>query len=223
MGMMRKALLLCGVLSSAFYVAINLYVAAQWDGFSQVSQTVSELSAIDAPTRPLWVSLVIVYGALLTAFGFGVWLSGRNNRPLRIVGIVLIVYNVFGFFWPPMHQRMVLAAGGGTLTDTLHIVWTFVSVVLMMLAIGFSAVAFGAWFRLYSSATMVLLVVFGAVTGTYAAKIQANLPTPWVGVWERIDISLFLLWVVVLAVALLPREERHETSRMHATVSHAHG
>jgi hypothetical protein len=35
------------------------------------------------------------------------------------------------------------------------------------------------------------------------ARIAANPPTPWVGVWERINISVFLLWVVVLAVALL--------------------
>jgi hypothetical protein len=51
----------------------------------------------------------------------------------------------------------------------------------------------------------VLLVAFGAVTGTYAARVQANLPTPWLGVWERIDAGLLMLWLIVLAVALLRR------------------
>jgi hypothetical protein len=36
-----------------------------------------------------------------------------------------------------------------------------------------------------------------------APGIAANLPTPWIGVWERINLGVFLLWVVVLAVALL--------------------
>jgi hypothetical protein len=36
-------------------------------------------------------------------------------------------------------------------------------------------------------------------------RIAANLPTPWVGLWERINIGVFLLWVVVLAIALLRR------------------
>jgi hypothetical protein len=34
-------------------------------------------------------------------------------------------------------------------------------------------------------------------------RIAADLPTPWVGVWERINVGAFLLWVVVLATALL--------------------
>jgi hypothetical protein len=29
-----------------------------------------------------------------------------------------------------------------------------------------------------------------------------NLPTPWIGLWERINISVFLMWVVVLAAVL---------------------
>ncbi len=73
----------------------------------------------------------------------------------------------------------------------------------MMLAIGFGAAAFGMRFRLYSIATLVILVVFGALTGMNGPRIAANLPTPWVGVWERINIGVFLLWVVALATALL--------------------
>jgi hypothetical protein len=90
-----------------------------------------------------------------------------------------------------------------TVTDTLHIVWATVTVLLMMLAIGFGAVAFGKQFRLYSIATMVILVAFGVLTFLYGPRIAANLPTPWVGVWERINVGVFLLWVVVLATALL--------------------
>jgi hypothetical protein len=41
------------------------------------------------------------------------------------------------------------------------------------------------------------------VTGTYASQVQADLPTPGVGVWERISIAAFMAWIVVLATALL--------------------
>ena len=51
--------------------------------------------------------------------------------------------------------------------------------------------------------TMVILLACGALTVPDAPNIQANLPTPWVGVWERINIGVFLLWVVVLATTLL--------------------
>ena len=102
-----------------------------------------------------------------------------------------------------MHLREVLAAGGGTLTDTMHIVFAMVTVFLMLLAMGFGAAAFEKRFRLYSIATMVILFACGAFTVPDAPNIQANLPTPWVGVWERINIGVFLLWVVVLATMLL--------------------
>jgi len=80
-----------------------------------------------------------------------------------------------------------------------------VSGVLMMVSIGFAGAAFGKRLRAFAAVTIVLLVAFGAVTGTYTASVQANLPTPWLGVWERIDAGLLMLWLIILAVALLRR------------------
>jgi hypothetical protein len=79
--MVRKLLLICGILSSLLYIAMNVFVSMQWEDYSSASQTVSELSAIGAPTRPLWVLLGIAYALLVTVFGWGVWASARRNRP----------------------------------------------------------------------------------------------------------------------------------------------
>ena len=46
-----------------------------------------------------------------------------------------------------------------------------------------------------------------------APRLQANLPTPWIGLWERIDVSVFLLWIAVPATAML----RTRTGRRHAS------
>jgi hypothetical protein len=204
--MLRKTLLVCGVLSSLLYVAMNILGAMQYEGYRSASQTVSELSAIGAPTRSLWAWLGPLYSLLVIAFGWGVRRSAGRNCPLRVVGSLIIAgFAVTGVAWPfaPMHSREVLAAGGGTLTDTMHILVGIVTALLMMLAIGFGATAFGKRFYLYSIATVVILVAFGTLTGFNAPRISANLSTPWVGVWERINIGAFLLWVAVLATALL--------------------
>jgi hypothetical protein len=197
--MARKILLVCGILSSMLYVAMNVIAAILYEGYSSASQTVSELSAIGAPTRPLWLLLGIPYTLLATAFGWGVWVSAGRNRPLRVVGGLTVAYGVIGIFWPPMHMR----GAEFTLTDTMHIVFAMATVLLMLLSIGFGAAAFGKRFRLYSIATIALLVVFGFLTGLQAPRIAATLPTPLVGVWERINIGVFLLWVMTLAIALL--------------------
>jgi hypothetical protein len=174
----------------------------RYEGYSPISQVPSELTAIGAPTQALWARLGWIYTVLITAFGI-VKAAGRN-RAVRIVGGLVLAYASLGLLWPfaAMHQRQVLAADGGTLSDTLHIILGAVTVFLMFLAIGFGARAFGRPFRLYSIITVVVLLVFGGLTFLEAPRLQTNLPTPWIGLWERINISVFLLWVVMLAGVL---------------------
>jgi len=200
---LKKVLLSCGIISSLYYVAINVFVAMQYEGYNAASQAVSELSAIDAPTRSLWITLVTIYSVLVMAFGWGVWQAAGQNRYLRIVGVLMIVNTIIGLFWPPMHQREVLAAGGGTMTDTLHIAWTLITIPLWLLIMGLSAKAFGSRFRIYSIVTTVVLIVFGVITGMYSSDMEANLPTPRMGVWERISIVAYMIWVMVFAMMLL--------------------
>jgi Protein of unknown function (DUF998) len=217
--MVRKALLVCGILSSLLYIVMNILVPMQWAAYSLASQTVSELSAIGAPTRPLWIPLGIAYTLLVVAFGLGVWKSAARSWYLQVLGALLVISGIVGLGWPPMHQREVLASGGGTLTDTLHLVWAGVTTLFFMLEIGFGAAAFGKLFRVYSIVTMGILVAFGILTGLDAPGVSTNLPTPWIGVWERINIGVFMVWVIVLAIALLRIRDTYHVRAMKLTTA----
>ena len=199
----RKPLLVCGIAASLLYGAMIWVI--KYEGYSPISQTVSELSAWGVSTRPLWMVLGSLYDALMIAFALGVWASAGGKRWLRIAGGLLFVYGLLGLAWPfaAMHQRQVLAAGGETLADTAHLILAMVTVALMFAAMAFGAAAFGMWFRVYSITTIVILLAFGALTTSNASRVAANLPTPWAGLWERINIVVFLIWVVVLAIVLL--------------------
>ena len=197
--MLRQVLLACGVLSSLLYLAMNVFVPMQYEGYSWVSQTVSELSAVGAPTRPLWVSLAILYSLLLAAFGGGVWKSAGRSRRLRVIGALVIAQAVIGFAWPPMQMRGEPFA----MTDALHIAFAFVTLAFMLAGMGLGAAALGARFRLYTLASIAIFLAFGVLTGLEAPGIATNSPTPWIGVWERINIAAYMSWVMVLAIALL--------------------
>jgi hypothetical protein len=197
----EQAFLYCGILSSLLYVAMNVFIPMLWSGYSATSQVVSELSAIDAPTRPLWVALGTIYALLYVAFGWGVWLTAAGERRLRVVGALVMAHGVFILFWPPMHLR----GASFSLTDAMHIAFGVVTLLLMSITMGFGAAALGKRFRLYTAATGAVFLVFGALTGIDSPSIANNLPTPWIGVWERINIAAFMLWVVVFAEALLRR------------------
>ena len=61
----------------------------------------------------------------------------------------------------------------------------------------------GKRFRLHSIGTMVVLLVFGARTGVDSPPDCRKSSHPAGGGWQRINIGVFLLWVVVLATVLL--------------------
>ncbi|HJW29130.1 MAG TPA: DUF998 domain-containing protein, partial [Saprospiraceae bacterium] len=209
---LHKAFLISGILSSVLYVAINIIVPMQWEGYSLASRVPSELSAIGAPTRTLWMVLATPYTFLILAFALGVWKSAVGNRPLRIAGGLMIAYGMIGFLWPfaPMHMREVLATSGPTFSDTMHQVLAGVTVMLYLFSLGFAAVALGRPFRIFSIVTFVLVLVFGVLTFMEAPGVEKNEPTPMIGVWERLNIGFFLVWVVVLAVILLRRIQPKE-------------
>jgi hypothetical protein len=195
----QRLALACGIAASVLYIAMNIFIPLQWDGYSSAAQTVSELSAIGAPTRPLWVPLGLAYAVLIIVFGWGVRASASGNRRLRIAGGLLMGSGALSLFWPPMQLR----GNEFALTDALHIAFSVVALILMFLEIGYGAAALDRRFRLYSIATLVVFVVFGAMTGVDAPKLAANLPTPWIGVWERINIGAYMLWIIVFAAVML--------------------
>ena len=209
----RKLLLACGIAVAVLWIGMDIVASILYDGYSYRDQTVSELSAIDAPTRPFWLALGTLWSLLVIAFAVGVWQSAGRTRALRIVAGLLIAYAVATVTVGPsssMHQRQVLAAGGATLSDTLHLIVIGIGVLTFLLEIGLAATALGKWFRVYSIATIVAMLVFGAITGFYAPQVQANEPTPWVGVYERINAYGYMVWVSVLAVVLWKTTSRKD-------------
>lgn len=199
--MARKVLLVCGILSSLLCIGTDILAAMSWEGYSYTDQAVSELTAIGAPTRPFVISLLIVVQVLGITFGTGVWRAAGKKRTLRITGILLVLFGVIGLisFFFPMNPR----GAERSFTDTMHLTFGGVAVLLIVLFIVFGAIAFGKWFRLYSVLTILVILVFGALAGLQGPQVPSGLPTPWMGVMERVSYYLPYLWMLVFAVVLL--------------------
>ena len=203
--MARRVLLACGILAALLYaVAHDALAAVLYQNYSPFSQTASELGSIGAPTRPAVTAVALIHEALLIAFGIGIWQSGRGSRAFRVTGALLIVYGAIGPLWLPfpITARREIATAGG-LNDVMHVVLGAVTILLELSIIGSGAVALGRWFRLYSILTFATVVVFWAWSFLYAPRLAAGEPTPWLGVIERIALGAWLLWLLVLAIAVL--------------------
>ena len=205
--MVRKILLGCGIVSSVLYVVSDVIGALRYPGYSYADQEFSELTAQGSPVRPLMIALnEIPYTLLVSAFAVGVWTSAPPKRAGRITGAMLLGYAASGMAGGvvfPMNTREALAAGEGTLRNAMHIPATMVMSLFIVLAIGFGASLLGKRLRYYSYGTIAILVVFGVLASLQAGQMQANEPTPWMGIEERINIYATMLWVAVLAIGLL--------------------
>lgn len=208
----RQALLACGVLSSLLYLATDIIGGLRDPAYSFWSQTISELGAIGAPSQPVVAPLFMVYPVLAFAFAVGIiWQSGRRNRALRVTGALLAVYTVVGvvgFTSSPIHQR-----GTGSLASDLpHIIVAGMIVFFWLATMGVGAFALGKRFRIYSFATLVTVLVFFVLTALYVPRVAANEPTPGLGIIERIDVYAAMLWLAVLATALLRDHRYHDVA-----------
>jgi Protein of unknown function (DUF998) len=108
--MVRKILLVGGVLSSLLYViGIDVIVALRYpDYHNYADQMVSELLAVGAPTRALMVWLCITYNVLVFALAVGVWAAAEGKRATRFTAAALIGYGAVstaGLLLFPMDVR----------------------------------------------------------------------------------------------------------------------
>ncbi len=199
----KKVLLICGILAPVLYVVTDLLASALYIGYSFFSQGFSELWVFGSPVRQPFLPLVIAHGLLLVVFSFGIWMSAGKNRAIQVMTLMLIADAVVGIltptFFPPPMRGAVSAESAGV----IHFALTGVNVMFFILAMAFAVATYRKWFRYYSIATLVVLLVFGIVAGSSFSTVAANEPTPWAGIFERVNIYGYLLWLGVLATFIM--------------------
>jgi hypothetical protein len=146
--------------------------------------------------------LFTAYNLLVIAFAAGVWKSAGEKRSLRVASIMLVIYAVVGEvtqLFSPMQAR----GSATSATDIGHIILTAVEVLSIVLFIAFGSGARGKTFRIYSVASIVILIGAGVLTGVLSTNMTAAASsTPWAGAIERVNIYGTMLWIAMLGVAL---------------------
>ena len=191
-----KLMLFCGVLASTLFVVTDILAGMLWEGYSFTAQSISELSAIGASTRPLVFPMNLLYNVLLIVFGLGIWISSRKLAMRVIAGLLFgnaIISCVVVIFFP-MHL--------GEAVSAVHLILMATNVLFFqMIAIVFGAVAFRNWFRFYSIATLLTFLAL-TVVGLFVAP-QIIPGPPQSGLQERVMAYGCLLWQAILSIVLL--------------------
>lgn len=199
-GGVRKLLLAGVIFSAAVYALGDLVAGLLYDGYSFRDQAISELTAFGSPVRPLMLTVMIVHGLPLLAFAVVLW-RRADRVSLRWAGALLIAAWVVGL---PNHTGWAMSSRGMEtgFNDTMHQLGSMVWVLIVLAVMVLSAVAYRGWFRLYTIATLLFFIGFGAASGVAIQGIEQN-STPWAGGLERISAYVYFVWLVVFAVLVV--------------------
>jgi len=199
--MVRKVLLICGIITPLLRVITDLLSAMWYPGYSLRDQSMSQLAAVGAPTQQFQIALLAICALLTIAFGAGVWESAEGKRSLSITAIIIVSFGITGLI-TSLFPQTAMQLEEGLAPQMVHIIVTAVAVLLIVLFIGFGAAAYGIGFRIFSAAMIITLLLFGFLAATKAPQ-AVQFAYPWMGILERVSYYSYLLWTLVFAVVLL--------------------
>jgi hypothetical protein len=132
-----------------------------------------------------------------------VWVSPGRKRTLRLTALMLALFAILGAITGGIFN-LDMRGAESTPRGALHPAMTAVMSVPIVLSLVLGAFLLGWRFGLLSHATIDAAAVGGVLTAQDVPLLEANLPTPWMGIKERINIYPYMLWVVALALSLWP-------------------
>ena len=196
----------CGIVGVAVYVFAVVLGGLLDPAYSQAKQTISELTGAGAPHRELLAPLFILYNVLIAAFGYLLHRAIPRDRLIAGATLLLGLSGIAGILLVTLLPTDLRGATP-TMAGTLHIV---VAGLASLLTVGVTfvlGVAFGrvGLLRPLSFGTLLAGIAILASGPVTAVAVATNDPVQ--GVFERITIGLFLLWVWSVSVFLLLDEE----------------
>lgn len=212
----RKIFLMSGFFSAVYYIVTDIIASISYPGYSITGQNYSELLATGAPTRPWLLLSGVVYNLLVACFAVAIWKTPPPGCRTRIAGVFILGYAILSMV-TPLYFQMDMRGAEPTPNGSLHPLMTAVMSLFILLSIGSGAFLSGKGFRIYSFVTIVVVILFGLLTVKQVPDLEAGLDTPWMGLKERVNIYLTMLWFAMLSLILFQKEDR--TTLNHASSS----
>ncbi len=180
-----RLLALGGVVGPTAFVWSWARGGAATEGYSPVRDHISELAAVDAPTRAAMTTGFVVYGIGVTALGFA--LRERVAGPAWIAAVVTGISS-FGVAAAPLRARP---------TDRAHatfaaIGYAGIAALPLLASRPLATAGRSGWSR--------ASVYAGAASATC---LIASTVGPGHGFWQRLGLTVGDVWIVAAAASLL--------------------
>ena len=198
----RSLLLAAGIAAPLLYLATVVLGGWLTPDYSHLGLPVSALFAVGAPLAGPVSAAFILYNVLLIAFGLGLWAGGREYPlPLRLAAGMILLNGLFGL----VIELFPMDAVGAPVTPTGITHMVLAGLLVLTCTAAMALVLFGWRDRgAFAGGTALLLVLM--LAGGALAAMAAAQAWPLVGLFQRITIGSYLVWIAWLALTALRRE-----------------
>jgi hypothetical membrane protein len=201
---MKKTYTIFGFLGPIIYILAVIIGGAIRNDYSQLYNTISELSMVNAPNLILMGIMFGIYNISLLLFSIGAFLDTKvdTSKKYKTAMLMLAITSILGlvliFF--PQDPRGVFTA-----TGTTHIAVAGLSSLLTILTLFIAGFSFRKnktmnTFANYSIISGIIVVISG---GLAAYSVGNNLF--FGGLLEKIAILTFIEWVMVFSYVILKK------------------
>jgi len=187
---MNRLAAIAGLGAPSAYLATVLVGGALTPGYSHLTQPVSALFQGSAPLAAPVSAAFVIYNLLLMAFAIGLFRTLPGPATMILLnGAIGLVIELF-----PMDAPGAAMSFAGA----IHIGLAAALVLTCTLAMGWAALEYRARHPHLFWSTLTLLAIM-LVAGGIAAQ-AAVIGWSWLGLFQRLTIAAYLVWVALLAL-----------------------
>ena len=210
---MKKSYAIFGIIGPIVYILAVFIGGALRNDYSQITNTISELTLTNAPNKLLLDVLFSFYNISLLIFGCGAYLDSGidNSKKYKVASIFLALIGLLGLsmYFFPQDPR----GAASTMAGTIHIILAGIISPLTIISIFLIGLSLRKYsdlklFEIYSYISGLIVLVSGGIA---AVSIANN--SIYGGLFERITIFTFMIWVILLSYLIL-RKKDLETSNI---------
>lgn len=202
---------LLGIISLISYTIAVVFSPIAYPNYNWLQQAVSDLSAVNSPSRMLWTQLSAPYGVcgIVSITSICVFIKNKLNKLTRI-GIYL--FCIMNWISNIGYTMFPLSSNGNnnTVQDIIHIYVITVLVVLLSI-ISLILIIVGSFKINHSLAIFAILTLLFMFIGAIGTNIA---PKEIFGVFERFSVFAITIFNAILGIYLFNnfKEKRYENS-----------
>jgi len=195
---MMKYFSLFGIIGAIFYFMHIIFGRIIYVDYNPFAQAISDLTAINSPSRDIALIFSFLYGVFTTIFSFTffVYFKGKINKIITFgsfIFCVMTIISFLGYTFFPLSE----AGYAGTFQDIMHMVVTVLvvfttSISIILFGIGFIKTNNYKYLGIISLCTFVLLMA--------GAMLINVLSENYFGIAQRINAYSVVIYIGLLSV-----------------------